>query len=1083
MAPMNWPRGLALKFLLGSALAMLALIVLLAVLLLRGIDIDQINLANFQLEKLHLQLDGKLQLDVGGAQILSAGGDGEDTSKPGDLFDPAVFKQALTGMKYLKKLFGSVDIRNITVDDVTAQFRYREDGAGKLALQGPGADVLILLDSDSENLLLDIEHLRLDEQGLELSGDVNIDTAAVLLEAQLDVLLADTLALDIRLQADEEQLGFEGASGAPITDIEPVVRLLKLGPTIDPWIIDYLSARQIQLKNFRGTVPYDEPEQLLQSLNAEALIDDARYTFAEGLEPVLAAQTRLVFERGVLRIEPREATFYGQDTGDTYVELDFNDDQTILSLYLRTRAQASGGIITLLQHYGIPFPVQQTRGLTDVDLTLRIDLDTGDVAADGRFSAGETVLGVGGQQLDVAGLDIALEKKTLVFEQLDVALGSLISAGITGEFDLDKGEGDLVIAVDKFHWQNPESQLVLLANTAQPLRLSYHFSDEGDSIDVPPSNWRHRDLSIAVGAFSTPFDPDSLSGSLENVSVAIEPGLGARISGRYQAQLPYARLNIAVDSLETDRLTLTQAANTDIALEVGSKITAASTAPIHLSLDGTAIKVQPTRLQYGNNELLIQKSGFEIAQGTTAGLQGRINFATGKGALQLHELVLRDKAGTTIFDAERSISLSIARKVGRLTIGIPQLGAIFSRSGNGSWSADIDDFSRLYTLSPLMQQLQITRGELHVSSATGGTPYEIRGQLRFPLGLLMGPDHRRIQDYRFSGSYEEGQGHLTINRKVQLKWGDKIDIETVDVGFSVAAMTDIFDALNSPGAAGKAPPAIKKRRATAPGNEMTVDLYARNSFIALDDIRRTPVDEFFASYKNGRASAKFYYGAGISALDYADGRVSFAGKGLDISVLTNFVTLADFEGGTVEFRADGDLDELRAAVRIQNTIIKDYKTLNNMLAFINTLPGLLTFNPPDYHRRGLPAREAYLEAVYRHGVVDLKSMVIDSSELDIRGIGIMDLNKNTTDMTFNLISGLRKSVGRIPVIGFLLVGDEKQPTITLKVSGDLQNPTVSNSAAQDLVNYPWQLIQNTISLPGHISTQLQSGPQANKKAP
>jgi hypothetical protein len=71
-----------------------------------------------------------------------------------------------------------------------------------------------------------------------------------------------------------------------------------------------------------------------------------------------------------------------------------------------------------------------------------------------------------------------------------------------------------------------------------------------------------------------------------------------------------------------------------------------------------------------------------------------------------------------------------------------------------------------------------------------------------------------------------------------------------------------------------------------------VNLHGRNTFIALDSLRRTPVDEFFATFKNGEASAQFYYGAGISVLDYADGHFSFGGKDLDISVLTNFVTLA-----------------------------------------------------------------------------------------------------------------------------------------------------------------------------------------------
>ncbi len=1071
---MKWPHRLAPKILLGSAVVTAIVIALSGLLLLRGIELNHLSLAQLELEKLHLKLDRKLQLDISRVHLKDTGGnDRDDAVEPADLPDPALLKHVITGMKYLEYFFSAVDIHTITVAGFTAQFRYREDGAGKLAVRGPGADVLVLLDSEDEHLLLDVEHLRLEEQGLQLSGDVSIDTAAVLLQAQLDVLLADTLALDIQLQADGKQLSFQGRGGAPISDIEPVARLFKLGPTIDPWIIDYLSASHISLQTFEGALPYDDPGQLLQTLRAEALVDDTRYTFAQGLEPVLAAQTRLLFERGVLRIEPHEATFYGQDTGDTFVDLDFNDNKVILAVYVRTRAQLSGGVINLLEHYGIPMPVQQLQGLTDVDLTLQIDLQTIDVRAEGRFSAGESVFEIGGQQVDVAILDIDLERTTLTFKRLDLALGELLGAGITGELDVASDEGELDIAVHRFRWQGSESQLALLASSGQPLKLSYHFSNAGDSIDIPPSKWLYGDKPITVEAFSTSFDPASLSGSLENVAVTSGPGVSARISGQYQARSPYARLAIAVDRLKINKLALASA-DTHIALELGNTILATSSAPIHLLLDGIDIQLQPTAMQYSGNELIIQKSAFEIAQLASAGLQGSINFTTGEGAFQLYDLVLRDIAGTTLFDATRTIELTVANNAGALKVGVARLGAVFSQSVNGSWSADIDDISRLYTLSPLLQQLEISRGALHISSATGGTPYSIRGNLRFPLGFLMGPDNRRIRDYRFSGSYEGGQGQIDINRNVKLKWGDKIAVETEGVGFSIAAMTDILNALKGPAAAPEKLPAKPKRQSASPDNAMVVELHARNSFIALDDMRRTPVDEFFATYKNGAASAKFYYGAGIAVLDYADGHLSFAGKDLDISVLTDFVTLADFEGGTLEFRADGNFDELRAGLRIQNTIIKDYKHLNNMLAFVNTLPGLLTFQPPNYHRQGLPTREAYLEAVYKHGVIDLKSMAIDSSELDIRGTGILDLNKNTTDMTFNLITGARKSVGRIPVLGYLLVGDEKQPTITLKVAGDLQNPKVSNTAAKDLVNYPWQLIQNTIALPGHISAQLRT---------
>ena len=680
----------------------------------------------------------------------------------------------------------------------------------------------------------------------------------------------------------------------------------------------------------------------------------------------------------------------------------------------------------------------------------------------------------GGQQLDVNSLDIDLKTTVVTINQLDAVLPGLVSARITGGLDLSSGLGDLDIAVTEFRWQESDSQLSLLTSADQPLHLSYHFGNVGDRIDAPASNWQYGDTVIAVSAFSTDFGPANLSGSIDKVGVSIDPWLSAQVSGQYQAQAPYAKLDITVKQLGDDSLRLEQA-SARLALEVSSKINAETRTPIHLSLDGIDIKLQPTRVQYSNNEMLIQKSAFEVAPGTTAGLQGFMNFASGEGQLQLYDLQLRDPAGKLLFDAERTIGLKVTSKAESLEIGIPRLGAKFSLSNNKGWAADIDDISYLYAISPLMQQLRLNRGGLHVSSTTGAAPYQIHGNAKVAFGLLLGADHKPIEDYRFSGAYDGKSLQLNFNQMLQLNWADTLDITSVGVGFSLSALTDIFGALNKL--------EVTEPPEPTPGNDLLVNVRARDSFIALNKTRSTPVDAFSATYQDGKASAKFNYGGGIAALDYADGHISAGSNKLDISVLSDFITLAEFEGGTVEFRADGTLDNLRGALRIQNTVIKDYKHLNNMLAFINTLPGLLTFNPPNYNKQGLPAREAYLEATYKRGVLELQSVVVDSSELDLRGTGIIDLNNNTTDMTFNLISGARKSVGRIPVIGFLLVGDDKQPSVTLKVSGDLQNPTVSNSAAKDLVAYPWQLIQNTISLPGHISKQLQGGSPTAKTAP
>ena len=1081
---MNKSRHILLRWLLGSLLVVAVLTVAAGIALYRGLELGPVSIGSIQIERAFLQLDRKLTLDVSGVRIPV-----RDDTEPAAKLDPANVQKMLRAVDYLQLLFSAIDIRDIEVGKLSVNFRYREEGAGHLDASGPGMDISLGLDKDGDDLLVTIKHVRLQNQGLDLSGDVNIDTQRRELRAQLHAVIADTLPISLQLQADREQLSFQGRGEAPITDLAPIVALFKLGPTIDPWIVDYLGASEIILKGVSGTLPYKDPAQILQTLRAEALVKDTEYTFAPGLEPVLAAQTRVVFTQGILHIYPDDATFYGQDTGDTYVDIDFNNGQAIVMVYVRTRAQASGGIITLLEYYGIPFPYHQVSGLTDADLDLRIDLGTVEIEADGRFIAKDSKFKIGEQHFDVAHLDLGLKTTAISFNRLDVAMPGLLSGSVTGQLDVSSGQGELDIALEHFRWQQENSDLALKASPDKPLRLKYHFRPDDDSIEVAASNWQFADMPIELAAFTTPFDAGTFSGSLKNVDIAINPWLSARVSGQYQGQSPYADLKIRVHKLKGENLRLEQR-SIDLAVKIDSGVRVSTRKLLHLSLDGIGINLQPLRVSYQDNVFKIEKSAFEVDPGTTAGLQGYYNLASHGGRMLLHDLKLMGRDGKPLFLANRSIYLNLSREKGAMNISMPRIGLSFSHRNSGSWSLDIDNFSHLYTHSPLMQQLKLSKGELHVFSATGGTPYQIAARINAPYGLLMDRNHKPISDYRISGHYDGRGIKLNVNKKLQLEWrGAAISIVSQDIGYSLPALLDIIedvsalepdepDATSAQTASAVAKsesmsgPKPEPEPASAKNAGLTLNMHARNSAIAIGEERHIPVDSLIAHYGDGKTWAQFHYGKGTATLEYADDTLYFAGEELDVAVLSDLLTLADFEGGTVEFNLNGPLDNLHVVFRIKNTVIKDYKSLNNMLAFINTLPGLLTFNPPNYSSEGLPVREALAELKYRDGVIELLSLWIDSDELDLKGTGTIDLKNETTDMTFNMVSGAKKSIQRIPLLGFILSGDNKNPTLTLKVKGDMYDPEISNTAAMDIVTYPWQLIKRTILLPDHIAKQI-----------
>jgi hypothetical protein len=1072
---MKKPRPLLLRLLIGTLVTIAALSALVGVLLVRGITLGPLAVADVQLEQVFLQLDGKLKLDISGVKLPAS----KDKTEPAAGLEADAARSFLSTIEYLQRFFAAIDIRDIEVGDLSADFRYRENGGGHLKASGPGTDISIGLQSDEDVFDITIERFLSKDFGLELSGEVTINTLETTLESQLHAIIADTLPVSLELQADREQLSFSGKGEAGVSTIAPIVSLFKLGPGIDPWIIDYLRASEITLESVSGTLAYDDPAQILQTLRAEALVKDTEYTFAQGLEPALAEETRVVFEKGILHIYPMDTTFYGQDAGDTYVDIDFNNSEALLSVYVVTRAQASGGIITLLDHYDIPFPYEQTSGLTDVDLTIRINLSTVDITAEGRFIAEDGEFNIGDQPFDVPHLDMGIKTTILFFNQLDVAMPGLFSARIKGLLDAGKGHGDLDIALQSFRYQEATSELRLNASAEQPLPIAYHFRADGDSIDVAASDWQYGDAPISITPFTTAFDLATFSGSLDDVGIVIDPALRARVSGRYQAQAPYAALDIAVLKLGDDSLQLEQS-RADIQLNIDDKLTVSSNKPVALSLDGIAIKVEPFRVNYHNSELRIGKSSFVVAPGTSAALQGVMNLATGKGRLLLHDLHLRGKDGKLLFGTDRSIYLNVVQEEQVIHLEIPRIGVEFSHRSDESWSVDIDDIGKFYAFSPLMQQLRLNHGEIHVSSASGATPYLISARIKSVFGLLVAEDYQPIHDYRFSGAYNGKELTLEVNDKLQIEWSDNIKLVSNDIGYSLPTLLKIIEAVDQvekkpdeTNALAAAPTVASKPAPQQTGDQSpALSLQANNSFIVIDEKRRTPVDKLLVNYSNAKATAKFFHGEGQAVFEYANDTIYFAGENFDIAVLTDLITLADFDGGTVEFVVEGKPEDLHAAFRIKNTVIKDYKTLNNMLAFVNTLPGLLTFNPPNYNTHGLPAREAYADLNYTDSVLELHSLIVDSDELDLRGSGTIDMKNETIDMTFNMISGAKKSVGRIPLLGFILVGDDKDPTLTLKVEGNMEDPKVSNTAAESIVTYPWQLIKRTVLLPGHVTNQL-----------
>ncbi len=279
----------------------------------RGINISELSLSDTRISNAHLIWNNKLDLSVENISVHKASKKPAGSKSSEDNADgaqAAYVRDALHAVNLIKKWFTSIDIKQIDVGAISANFQYRENENGKLVVSWPKGALQSQISTEGKFLLVDIEQASSTEYKSHANGLIRINTQEMKLSATFEGVLADTLPLHLEVKADTDQLSFSGQGKEAVSSIAPIVDLFNLGPDITPWITDNLSASQISLSSVSGTIPYDNPASILQSLHAVAKVKDTEYTFAQGLEPIKAAVTEVEFINGVLKITPENASFY-----------------------------------------------------------------------------------------------------------------------------------------------------------------------------------------------------------------------------------------------------------------------------------------------------------------------------------------------------------------------------------------------------------------------------------------------------------------------------------------------------------------------------------------------------------------------------------------------------------------------------------------------------------------------------------------------------------------------------------------------------------------------------------------------------
>ncbi|MGB5965435.1 MAG: AsmA-like C-terminal domain-containing protein [Sulfurimonadaceae bacterium] len=1014
-----------------------------------GLKLDKFILPGLKIEQLYIKWDEKIVVDIDSVKITKS-----NTKSTFD-FTSLDAKELLKQSRVLESFFSEVNIRQVQVNDINATFRYKEQMMGYIEVNGPTLKLLADIDMNDHLLLLSIKEFNETSTKTTMHGDILANAHDHRLYGDLFINVADAMPLKLLLLADSEKVQLWGQGSEVITkSIDPVVKIAHLGPLIEPWIADYLKGEALHLEYIKGTLIYDDPISLFDTLDVKAHYNNVEYTFAPGYAPAISPQVDLAFKDRILYIYPRKATFYGQPGGATWVKIDFETPANpLLTVDVDTTAKLTPELTTWLKGYKINLPFYQTEGKTKVKLAVWVTLGDIDVSAEGGFSTKKAVFNFSNTDINVQDVRVMLKNTHIDIKSLNASLlEGAIKADLSGQLDPVKESGKFNIVLNTLQFKNGEN-VFEMDTDHKKLRFSYTIDPKSDYLKIPKSYWRLNQKLITLNGLRAPFDFLSLRGTIPTTMLSSEDTLKAYVSGTFDIKNLETALVADLLKLNTPQLSLDQ---TTVPLEIRYKngLFLNVKKRSHWELGNTKLVLFPSTVSYMGGLLYIKDANFTLADIFTSHLNGVYNTKnqTGRCILKTMHAEVGD---TSLLKTQRDVKVVIDKKNDEHHIHVPDFDLTYIQNSTG-WDLSIKDIRNIAERSPFMQEYNITTGALHLHSREHSDEIGLYGHVTYPYKILV-KDNIPVKTINFNGTYQDETLDLFLNNNIKAHMkGNRLKINTEKVGVDIFAILDFLSDH----------PASDK---TNTKSNFEVDIQAVQSYLYINKQRRALADKLLLQYKDDRLNAQLLHGKnGGAFLEYYDKKFFIYGDNLNDKFMDGLAEFSDFRGGKLAFYLTGKEEKIEGVVQITDTIVKDYKTLNNVFALLNTIPALVTFSVPHYTAKGLKVHEGYASFAIKDNMINIKGFHVNAHELAFNGKGSVNLTAMTHDVEMSLVTEAGTNLSKIPLLGYILVGKENdKATTTITMSGPLEDPVVKNTLAKDIVIAPFNIVKRALTFPVH----------------
>jgi hypothetical protein len=1006
-----------------------------------GIYIQDISIPNLQVKKLYIKWNEKLNISIEEITIIK----NSKTEKVDMSIDKAnkFFKSILL----FDKWFERIEVNNIKFNDITASFKYIEGKEGFITASSNDFSLKSSLFFESHYFNAKIEEFHDYKRKIKINGNIILDNYYNLeLISALDININNDILLKTYSIADTKKISYSVTSKKKIKNIKHTIDMLGMPKELKYWVYDAIKTSYVELDSAYGWIDYDKVSEAHKNVRVLAFVNDLEYTYNPELEPVTSKQTELEFKDSILYIRPKKAYQYGFYLNKSWIKIDFTKKEELLTVFLLFKGKVNQDLLHLLQTYKINLPFLQNSGSVDTNLKIEVGLRNIDVTAKGDFFTKKANFNYLGLNIDIFNAHIFLHNYDVKIDNMHSKYEDIATANVDVRFNAKKNEGTIGFDVLDVNFKDLD---LSLNNIDKPLKVTYNISNKEDTIESKKSSWLFKGKVVDVDELTMPFDLKTITATIPTTPLEINNLVSAYATGTLA--LNPIRADFEVDLLKfTLHDVKMDQSSASLQVIYDEKLFITSNDEIRFNANSLDYILEYTSIQIDQNEFKVLSSTANIDGLADAIFNAKYQFKNDTGTIQLKKLNFKNKTLGEIFSSKDDIELHVMSNKKKTEIEAKKVNALFTLEDKG-WKLKFKSLENIAKKSQLLQDYNVTNGYFSVYKDSTDKDIQLYAHTKYPYKLMV-KNNEPIQNYIVKGHIDSHSNDilLNINNSVDVKIANDIKVTANNIGLNVDEVLNYVGDRNSTSQAGK-----------------NIIFDANKCYLYISKDRHAISDTIHVQYFNNITTAQLKHKKGYAGFKLKDRKFYLYGNNFNDEFMDKLFALSDFEGGNLSFSMAGSINDYNGLMHIKDTIIIDYKTLNNILAFVNTIPSLITFSLPGYSSNGLEVKSTYMNFHSKDDIFNISDISLDSKEMDIVGKGTASFVKNSIDIDLNLKTDLGSSISKIPLVGYILLGEDSIST-SMKVSGKLNDPDVQSLIAQDIIIAPLNIIKRTLLLPFHL---------------